>query len=81
MQIGQGLKAPDEKPQEPCESDTYRLTHATQRKAFQQQAFDERPLVLRNKVLLAALNELAATVVALVMLFTIVNMPIFLVRG
>jgi hypothetical protein len=79
--IWQGLKALDEKSQEPLEGDTHRLTNAAQRKAFQQQAFDERPLVLRNKILFAALNELAATVVALVILFAIVNVPIFLVLG
>ena len=53
----------------------------TQGNPFHQQAFDERPLFLRDKVWLEALDELASTVVAVVILLPVVNVPIFLILG
>jgi hypothetical protein len=43
--------------------------------------FDEAPLVLREEVLLAALDKLASTIVAVMILFAVVNVPIFLKLG
>ena len=79
--IRQGLKALDQKAQEPLECDTHRATNAAQRNPLHQQAFDERTLVLRDEVLLEAVDKLAATVVALMVLFAVVNVAIFLVLG
>jgi hypothetical protein len=52
-----------------------------QRDPLHQQAFDETTLIIRDEVWLAALDELAATSVAVMVLFAVVNMPIFLVPG
>jgi hypothetical protein len=41
----------DQKTQEPLEGDAHRTTDAAQREPFQQQAFDERTLGLRDEVL------------------------------
>src|SRR5262249_29465964 len=80
--IRQGLAALDQKPQEPLEGDAHRTTDAPYRNPLHQQAFDETTLVRRNEVLLAAVDELASTTVAVMMLFPVVNVPIFLVlRG
>jgi hypothetical protein len=43
--------------------------------------FDQTSLVLRDEVWLAALDELASTVVAVMVLFTVMNVTIFLVPG
>ena len=61
---GQGLKAGDEKAQEPRESDTHSATDAVQYNPFHQQACDKPTLVLRDEVWLEALDELARTVAA-----------------
>ena len=50
--IGQGLKALDQKTQEPLECDTHRATNTAQRHPFHQQAFDKTSLVIRDEVLL-----------------------------
>jgi hypothetical protein len=52
-----------------------------ERETFEQQAFDETTLVLRDEVLIAALDELASAVVAMMVLFAVVNVTIFLVFG
>ena len=79
--IRQGLKALDEKPQEPLECDPHRATNAAQRNPLHQQAFDERSRVLRDEVLFEALDKLAPTVVAVMVLFAVVNVTIFLILG
>ena len=79
--IRQRLKALDQKTQEPLEGNPHRATDAAQRYPLHQQAFDERPLVLRDKVLFEALDELASTVVAVMILFPVVNVPVFLILG
>ena len=67
--------------QEPLESDAHRTTDAAQRNPLHQQAFDQTPLISGDEVLLAALDKLAPTVVAVMVLFAVMNMPIFLVLG
>jgi hypothetical protein len=62
------------------EGDAYGATNATQGNPLYQQAFDEAPLVLRDEVLLEALDKLASTVVAVMILFAIVNVPICLLK-
>ena len=79
--VRQGCKALDEKAYKPLEGDTDRTTHTPQREPFEQQAFDEPTLVLRDEVLLAALDKLASTVVAVMILFAVVNVAIFLKLG
>jgi hypothetical protein len=75
------LEALDQKPQEPLEGDAHRTTDAAQRNALHQQAFDQTPLVIGDEVLFAALDELPPTVVAVMILFAIVNVAIFLKVG
>jgi hypothetical protein len=54
-------------------------TKAASRNPFPQHAFDERTLFLCHEVWLEAPDELPATVVAVMMLFAVVNVPIFLI--
>jgi len=77
--IRQCLQALDQKTQEPLELDTHRTTNAPSRNPFHQHAFDETTLFIRDEVLLEALDELAATVVAWMILFAVVNVTIFLI--
>ena len=79
--IRQGLEALDQKPQEPLEGDAHRTTDAAQRHALHQQAFDQAPLISGDEVLLAALDKLAPTVVAVMVLFAVMNVPVFLKLG
>jgi hypothetical protein len=44
-----------------------------------QQAFDQRPGVIRDEVLFEAIDKLASTIFALIVLFAIVDVPVFLV--
>jgi hypothetical protein len=79
--IRQGCKALDEKAQKPLEGDTDHATNPPQRETFEQQAFDETTLVLRDEVVLAALDKLASTVVAVLIWFAVVNVSVFLKLG
>ena len=79
--IRQGLEALDQETQEPLEFDTHGTTNAVQRQALQQQALDQSSGVIRDEVLLQALDKLTATVLALMVLFAVVNVTIFLVFG
>jgi hypothetical protein len=79
--IRQCLEALDQKPQEPLEGDAHRTTDAAQRNPLHQQAFDQTTLVVGDKILLEALDELPPTVVAVMILFAIVNVAIFLKLG
>jgi hypothetical protein len=79
--IRQGLEALDQKTQEPFEGDAHRTTDAAQRNSLHQQAFNKTTLVIGDEVLLAALDKLAPTVVAVMVLFAIVNVAIFLKLG
>ena len=79
--IRQYLKTLNQKAQEPFEPDTHYATNASQRNPLQQQAFDESPSVVRDKILLQALDKLASTVAALMILFAVMNVSIFLILG
>jgi hypothetical protein len=79
--IRQGLEALDQETQEPLELDTHSATDAAQRYALYQQAFDQRSGVLRDAVLCEALDKLASTLFALIILLAIVDVPVFLVCG
>src|SRR2546421_10747990 len=79
--IRQGLDTLDEKSQQPFERDPHGATNATQGDLLHQQTFDEAPLFTRDEVLLAALDKLASTVVAVLLLHAVVNVAIFLVLG
>jgi hypothetical protein len=79
--IRQSLEALDQEAQEPLEFHTYRATDAAQRYPLHQQAFAQRSGVLRDKVRLETLDKLTPTVLALVILLAIVDVPVFLVLG
>jgi hypothetical protein len=79
--IRQCLEALDQKTQEPFESDSDGATNAAQRNPLHQQAFNQYPLIIRDEILRAALDELASAVVALMVLFAVVNVAVFLVLG
>jgi hypothetical protein len=79
--IRQGLAALDQKTQEPLESDTYRATNITQGNSFHKQTFDEALLVSRDEVLLAALDKQASTIMAVMVLFAVMNVTVFLKLG
>ena len=57
------------------------MTNTPQRETFEQQAFDETTLVLRDEVVLVALDKLASTVVAVMILFAVVNVAVLLKLG
>src|SRR5262245_7014533 len=76
--IRQVLEAWDQKTREPLEGAAHRTTDAAQRQTFQQQAFDERTLVLRDEVLFKTVDKLPSAVVVVMTLFAVVNVPIFL---
>jgi hypothetical protein len=77
--IRQCLNALDEKTQPPFELDPHGAAEASSRNPLHQQPFDKTTLVIRDEVLLEALDELAPTVAALMVLFAVVNVAIFLV--
>jgi hypothetical protein len=79
--IRQCFEALDEKTQEPLECHPHGTTNAAQRNPFEQQAFDQRTPVSHDAVLLVALDELPATVVAVMILLPVVNMTVFLLDG
>jgi hypothetical protein len=57
---------------DPCELESTPVRHLP---------FNEAPLVLRDEVLLTALDELTPTVVAVMVLFAVMNVTIFLKLG
>jgi hypothetical protein len=77
--IGQGLKTLDEKAQEPFKPNAHGTTNAPQRNSLRQQAFNQRPGVISDQILLEALDELTAAVVAVMVLFAVMNVPISLI--
>jgi hypothetical protein len=77
--IRQGLEALDQETQEPLECDTHRTTDAAQRDPLYQQVFDECSYVSRDEVLFEAVDKLTAAVMALMVLFAVVDVAIFLV--
>ena len=79
--IRQRPKALDQKAHEPLECDTYSAADAAQRYPLHQQAFDESSCVLRDEVLFEAVDKLTPAVVALMVLFAVVNVTVFLILG
>jgi hypothetical protein len=79
--IRQRLNTVNQKAQEPLESHTDSATNAAQGNPFHQQAFDERTGVIRDAVLFEAVDKLTAAVVAVIVLFAVMNMAVFLVLG
>jgi hypothetical protein len=75
--IRQGLEALDQETQEPLECDTHRTADAAQRDPLYQQVFDERSCVSRDEVLCEAVDKLTAAVMALMVLFAVVDVAIF----
>ncbi len=79
--IGQRLKLGDTKPQQPCESYPHRPANPPEGQAFEHQALNKATRVIRDEVLLEAIDKLTATVLALVVLFAGVNVTILLLFG
>jgi hypothetical protein len=79
--IRQCLEALDENTQHPRELDPHRAPHAAQGNPLHQQAFDERTPFIRDEVWLEALDELASTVVAVMVLCAAVDVARCLVLG
>ena len=79
--IRKGLETGDDKSQEPLEPDLDCTANAAKRETFQQQALNKITRFIRDEVLLEAIDKLTATIFALMVLFTIVNMAIFLILG
>jgi hypothetical protein len=79
--IRKGLEALDQETQEPLEVDTHRTTDAAQRDPLDQQVFDECSGVSRDEVLFEAVDKLTAAGMALMVLFAVVDVAIFLVLG
>jgi|SRR5882724_10791650 hypothetical protein len=79
--IRQGLNALDETTQQPCELDPHGAADASSRHPLHQQAFDQRSCASRDAVVFEAVDKLAAAVMAVMVLFAVVDVAIFLVRG
>jgi hypothetical protein len=79
--IGQGFKTGDNKAQESLAFDPHGTTNAAQRQALQQQPLDQISGVIRDEVQLKAIDKLTSTVLALMVLFAIVDVAVFLVLG
>jgi len=77
----QGLKTLTEAASEPLEGAPHRATNTPQRETCEHQAVAKTALILRDERLLAALDEWASTVVAMMVRLAGVNGPIFLVFG
>jgi hypothetical protein len=74
--IRQSLYALDQKTQETLESYPHCATGAPQGNSLQQQAFNQRPCVIRDEVLIRTSDTLAPAVFALMILFAIMNVAI-----
>jgi hypothetical protein len=79
--IRQCLEALDQETQERLEFDTHRTTDAAQRDPLHKQAFNQCLCVIRDEIWLKAFDKLATTAVALMILFAVVNVTIFLILG
>jgi hypothetical protein len=79
--IRQSLTTLDPKAQEPLQSDTDSTPNTAQGNPFQPQARNQCAWVIREEIWLAVLDDPAPTGVALMILFTGVNVPIFLYLG
>ena len=79
--VRQCIKACHEKAQQPLESHLSRTANPAKRDTFQQQALNEITRCIRDQVLLAAVDKVTATILALVVLFAVVDVAIFLIFG
>jgi hypothetical protein len=79
--IRQCLNALDEKTQQPFELDPHGAADASSRNPLHQPAFDQRSGVSRDAVLCEAVDKLTAAVMALMVLFAVVDVAIVLVLG
>jgi hypothetical protein len=76
--VRQGLNALDQKAQEPLEPDTHNTADAPSRNPLHQQAVDQRSSVIRDADLFEAVDKRTAAVMALMVLFGVVDVAIFL---
>ena len=76
--IGTGRKALDHKVQEPCKTDAHRPTNPAERDALTQQVLDQRALLMQNAAVSGVGYKLASACLALMILFTAVNMAVLL---
>jgi hypothetical protein len=77
----QGLGALDQQTQEPLQSNPNGATYAPPRKPRKQQAVHQRPCGMRDEVGRAACDTLPSTVGAMLRLFAVMHMTIFLICG
>ena len=76
--IGAGCKAFGHTVQEPRETDAHNPTDPESRDALAQQLLNHPALLVRDDVVFGASHKLASAYLALMMLFTPVNMAVFL---
>jgi hypothetical protein len=76
--IGTGRKALHHKVQEPCETNTDSTADPQQRDTLAQQVFNQRALLMRNATVRGISHKLASACLAVIVLFGIVGMAIFL---
>jgi hypothetical protein len=79
--IRQRLKTVDHKAQQPFESDLGCTAYAAKGEAFQQQTLHEITGFIRDQMLLKTIDKLTATVLALMILFAVVNVTVLLIFG
>jgi hypothetical protein len=66
-----------QKAQQPLQPHPYDTADAPQRDPLQQETGNQRPLLVGNQVLVSVPDKLAFTLLALVVLFAIMNVTIF----
>lgn len=76
--IGTGRKALHHTVQEPCETDTDSPADPPQRDTLAQQVFNQRALLVRNATVRGVSHKLTSARLAVMVLFGIVGMAIFL---
>jgi hypothetical protein len=77
--VWQGFETGDDKTQQPLETHLDRTANAAKRDAFQQQTLNEITGFIRDEVLLEAIDKLATTGFALMILFAVVNVTVLLI--
>ena len=76
--IGTGSQALHHKVQEPCETDTDSPADPPQRDTLAQQVFNQRALPMRNATVRGVSHKLTSARLAVMVLFGMVGMAIFL---
>jgi len=79
--VWQSFQAGDHPPQKPVEPDAYGATHAAQRQTFEQQTLNQSPGVVRDEVLLEAVDHLSSTIVTEMILVAVMPVTILLIGG